>query len=253
LPHCTIPTFSFNHAIRLSPVPRWLSPFLVSTGDDSFDLLRPDRERCLQRIPLQAVTTPALHFRFGNLFALTIEGDNGIRNARQYGSSGFEAPPLRRYEMRRFQSFRLDTSNKCLWNGEDRADIAPKALDVLRYLVERAGQLVTPDEILEALWPGTYVNPEGLRKYIQEIRKVLGDRPNKPIFITTVHQFIASVLDESSAKPLDLPTEAAKKIVGREVALADLDRCLRKAVSSVRSKSYSSSIPPQPSSSTVGD
>jgi DNA-binding winged helix-turn-helix (wHTH) protein/dephospho-CoA kinase len=140
---------------------------------------------------------------------------------------------LRRYEMRMFQSFRLDTPNKCLWNGEDRANLAPKEFDVLRYLVEHAGRLVTPDEILEALWPGTYVNPEGLRKYIQEIRKVLGDRPSKPIFIATVpkrgYQFIAPVLEERSAKPLGLPAEAAKKIVGREMALADLDRCLRKA------------------------
>ena len=136
--------------------------------------------------------------------------------------------------MRRFKSFRLDTANQCLWHGEARADLAPKAFDVLRYLVERAGRLVTPDEILEALWPGTYVNPEGLRKYIQEIRKVLGDRPNKPIFVATLpkrgYQFVAPVIEESTTKPTDLPAEAAKEIVGRELALADLDHCLRKAV-----------------------
>jgi DNA-binding winged helix-turn-helix (wHTH) protein len=57
---------------------------------------------------------------------------------------------------------------------------------VLRYLVEHPGRLVTPDELLEALWPDTYVNPEGLRRYIQEIRKVLGDRPGKPEFIKTM-------------------------------------------------------------------
>jgi DNA-binding winged helix-turn-helix (wHTH) protein len=68
--------------------------------------------------------------------------------------------------MRRFQSFRLDAANQCLWNGEARADLAPKAFDVLRYLVEHAGRrLVTPDELLSALWPDTYVNQEGLRRY----------------------------------------------------------------------------------------
>src|SRR4030088_233139 len=136
--------------------------------------------------------------------------------------------------MRRFQSFRLDAANQCLWNGETRADLAPKAFDVLRYLVEHAGRLVTPDEILEALWPEAYVNPEGLRKYIQEIRRVLGDRPDKPIFIQTLpkrgYQFIASVFDQGTAKPLDIPTEATKKIVGRELALAELDRCLSRAL-----------------------
>src|SRR4030088_2418408 len=136
--------------------------------------------------------------------------------------------------MRRFQSFRLDTANQCLWNGEARADLAPKAFDVLRYLAEHAGRLVTPDELLEALWPDTYVNPEGLRRYIQEIRKVLGDRPDKPAFIQTLpkrgYQFIAPVVEESTAKPLDIPAEATRKIVGRAVAFAELDRCLGKAL-----------------------
>jgi DNA-binding winged helix-turn-helix (wHTH) protein/tetratricopeptide (TPR) repeat protein len=136
--------------------------------------------------------------------------------------------------MRRFQSFRLDTSNQCLWNGEHRADLTPKAFDVLRYLAEHAGRLVTPDELLEALWPDTYVNPEGLRRYIQEIRKVLGDRPDTPSFIQTLpkrgYQFIAAVVDESTAKSVDIPAEATKKIVGRELSLAELDRCLGKAL-----------------------
>ena len=136
--------------------------------------------------------------------------------------------------MRRFQSFRLDTANQCLWHGEARADLTPKAFDVLRYLVEHAGRLVTPDELLEALWPGTYVNPEGLRRYIQEIRKVLGDRPDKPEFIETLpkrgYQFVAPVIEEGIARRLDLPSEAAKTIVGREPALTELDRCLSKAL-----------------------
>jgi DNA-binding winged helix-turn-helix (wHTH) protein/tetratricopeptide (TPR) repeat protein len=136
--------------------------------------------------------------------------------------------------LKRFQSFRLDTANQCLWHGEARANLTPKAFDVLRYLVEHAGRLVTPDELLEALWPGTYINPEGLRGYIQEIRKVLGDRARKPVFIETLpkrgYQFVVPVIEESTVKPLDLPTETTKKIVGREPALAELDRCLSKAL-----------------------
>src|SRR4030088_2771470 len=112
--------------------------------------------------------------------------------------------------MRRFQSFRLDAANQCLWNGETRADLAPKAFDVLRYLVEHAGRLVTPDEILEALWPETYVNPEVLRKYIQEIRKALRDRPANPEFIETLpkrgYRFVAPVTDEAEVEPPELTT-----------------------------------------------
>jgi DNA-binding winged helix-turn-helix (wHTH) protein len=66
--------------------------------------------------------------------------------------------------MKSFQSFRLDPTNHCLWNGEERVRIPPKAFDVLRYLVENPERLVTQDELLQALWPDTYVNPEVLRK-----------------------------------------------------------------------------------------
>src|SRR5262249_8487661 len=97
--------------------------------------------------------------------------------------------------MKAFLSFRLDAADHALWRGEERAQITPKAFDVLRYLVENAGRLVTQDELLEALWAETYVNPEVLRKYILEIRRVLGDRPNEPQYIETVtkrgYRFIA--------------------------------------------------------------
>ena len=116
--------------------------------------------------------------------------------------------------------------------------LTPKAFDVLRYLVEHADRLVTQDEILEALWPGTYVNPEVVKKYVLGIRKVLGDHPDKPAFVATFpkrgYQFIAAVRDESSASTSELSANTPKTIVGREDALAQLDRCLTKALNGKR-------------------
>jgi TolB-like protein/DNA-binding winged helix-turn-helix (wHTH) protein/Flp pilus assembly protein TadD len=115
--------------------------------------------------------------------------------------------------MKLFKTFRLDTANHLLWRNGDRVPLAPKAFDVLAYLVEHAGRLVTQDEILEALWSETYVNPEVLRKYILEIRRTLGDRPDNPEFIETVpkrgYRFVAPVLEESVAEPLVAATSAA--------------------------------------------
>jgi TolB-like protein/DNA-binding winged helix-turn-helix (wHTH) protein/Flp pilus assembly protein TadD len=117
--------------------------------------------------------------------------------------------------MKSFQSFRLDTANQCLWRGQERVPIPPKAYDVLRYLVENPGRLVTQDELLDALWPETYVNPEILRKYILDVRKVLGDRPDKPVFIETVtkrgYRFIAPVIEESATERPDLPASNVTK------------------------------------------
>ena len=105
--------------------------------------------------------------------------------------------------MKAFRAFRLDTVNQCLRRGDKRLAMTPKAYDVLRYLVEHPGRLITQDEILEALWPETYVQPEVLRKYILEIRKVLGDRLDRPLFVETIpkrgYQFVAPVSEEASA------------------------------------------------------
>jgi TolB-like protein/DNA-binding winged helix-turn-helix (wHTH) protein/Flp pilus assembly protein TadD len=107
--------------------------------------------------------------------------------------------------MKLFKTFRLDTANHLLWRNEDRVPLAPKAFDVLAYLVEHAGRVVTQDEIFEALWSETYVNPEVLRKYILEVRKSLGDRPDNPEFIETVpkrgYRFVAPVVEECEAEP----------------------------------------------------
>src|SRR6266436_278148 len=117
--------------------------------------------------------------------------------------------------MKSFRSFRLDTENQCLWRGEERVPMPPKAYDVLRHFVENPGRLITQDEILEKLWTDTYVNPEVLRKYILDIRKILGDRRNKPEFIETVtkrgYRFIAHVVDESATELPDSPTSHAKQ------------------------------------------
>ena len=138
--------------------------------------------------------------------------------------------------MKAFQSFRLDSANQCLWRGEERVQITPKAFDVLRYIVENAGRLVTQDELLEALWPETYVNQEVLRKYILEIRKVLGDRPEKPAFIETVtkrgYRFIAPVVDESADEPSDFSTTEMKSSVAATEEAAIEDQVARETAAS---------------------
>jgi hypothetical protein len=93
---------------------------------------------------------------------------------------------------------------------------------------------VSQDEILEALWPETYVHPEVVKKYVLGIRKVLGDQSNKPEFVATFprrgYQFIMPVRDETASPLSDCTTNGIKTIVGREGALAQLQGALNKAL-----------------------
>src|SRR6266567_4333871 len=131
--------------------------------------------------------------------------------------------------MREFPPFRLDTVNQCLWRGEGPAEerilLAPKAFAVLRYLVEHPGRLVPHDELFEALWPKTYVQPEVLKSHIAAIRAVLEDDARKPIFIETQsrrgYRFIAPVTEDAPTRPsrmTNLP-EAISELIGREAEL----------------------------------
>ena len=136
--------------------------------------------------------------------------------------------------MKAFGPFRLDTVNHCLWRDDERAALTPKAFDVLRYLVEHAHRLVSPDELLEALWPDSYVNPEGIRKYILEVRKALGDRPGQSAFIRTFpkrgYQFLAPVADDREAARCSPAAQLPAAIVGRQDGFTRLDDALQMAL-----------------------
>lgn len=103
--------------------------------------------------------------------------------------------------------------------------MTPKAFDVLRYMVEHPGRLVTPDEMLDAIWSDTYVNPEVLRKYILEIRKALGDKPDTPQFVETIpkrgYRFIASVVDECTVAQTEVLTNGTALTSGIQTQKAE--------------------------------
>ena len=131
-------------------------------------------------------------------------------------------------EVKSFGSFRLDTANHCLWRDAERISITPKGYDVLCYLVQKSPSLVTPNEMLEAIWADTYVNPEVLRKYILEIRKVLGDKSDDPQFVETVpkrgYRFIAPVCADSEPVRPDAAeaiTTSTTEVTASQPALDD--------------------------------
>lgn len=99
--------------------------------------------------------------------------------------------------MHSFGAFQLDSANECLWRDGQRLTLTPRPFAVLRYLVENPERLVTHTELLEALWPQTYVQPQVLRTYVLELRKLLGDDPACPRYIETIpkrgYRFLARV------------------------------------------------------------
>ena len=96
-----------------------------------------------------------------------------------------------------FGPFWLDLTNQCLWQGTRAISLRPKPFAVLKLLVENAGQLVTKQQVLETVWPGTYVSDAVLKDSIRQLREAFGDDAESPVYIETAHRrgyrFIAKV------------------------------------------------------------
>lgn len=129
--------------------------------------------------------------------------------------------------MQRFGEFQLDTASQCLWRCGERIAITPRPFAVLQYLVEHPQRLVTHDELLEALWPETYVQPQVLRTYVLELRKLLADDPSSPRYIETVpkrgYRFLVRVAREGRGGG------GARALMGRESELETLGEELERA------------------------
>jgi DNA-binding winged helix-turn-helix (wHTH) protein len=101
--------------------------------------------------------------------------------------------------MKQFGCFKLDLRNDCLWRDTESLELPPKPFAVLRYLVDNPGRVISHDELLEALWPDTYVQPQVLRTYMLDLRKILGDDARDPHFIQTLpkrgYRFVACVTE----------------------------------------------------------
>jgi DNA-binding winged helix-turn-helix (wHTH) protein/tetratricopeptide (TPR) repeat protein len=146
---------------------------------------------------------------------------------------------VKRHEIA-FEEFRLDPANALLLRGQERIALAPKPFEVLRYLIDRHGELVTKDELLDAIWPELHVSQGTLSVTMSAVRSALRDDAEKPRFIETVtrrgYRFIAPVagvpLDSTEAIPERLPPvpsaapTRSRWWVGRDAMIEAMDDLL---------------------------
>jgi DNA-binding winged helix-turn-helix (wHTH) protein/tetratricopeptide (TPR) repeat protein/TolB-like protein len=74
-------------------------------------------------------------------------------------------------ELREFDRFRLDASALVLWCGDGIVDLPPKAIEVLSLLIERSGEVVSKNDLIEHVWPESFVEEGNLTHQIYELRK----------------------------------------------------------------------------------
>ncbi|OGT70251.1 MAG: hypothetical protein A3H44_00975 [Gammaproteobacteria bacterium RIFCSPLOWO2_02_FULL_57_10] len=73
-----------------------------------------------------------------------------------------------------------------LTQGEQEVKVTPRSMDVLNYLAEHAGEVVSHDELLNHFWHGSFPSDHAVHKAIAELRGALGDDAHHPIYIRTI-------------------------------------------------------------------
>ena len=80
-----------------------------------------------------------------------------------------------------FEEFELDLDRCLLLRNGEELKLRPQSFDVLHYLVERSGQLVTKEDLLSEVWAGRAVTPDSITQCLMEIRAVLGDENHSKV------------------------------------------------------------------------
>ena len=80
-----------------------------------------------------------------------------------------------------FEGCTLDLVQGVLRVQDREVSLRPKSFEVLRYLVENAGRLVSKDELLQAIWPNVTVTDDSLKRCVSEIRLALRDSEQRII------------------------------------------------------------------------
>src|SRR5262249_7198417 len=105
-----------------------------------------------------------------------------------------------------------------------RVEIEPKAFDLLVYLLHQREQVVTKDELLDKLWPGTVVSEAALTRCIARAREAIGDDGEQQRIIKTQHgrgyRFVAAVrehtLERKLAALLSADVKGYSRLMGEE-------------------------------------
>jgi predicted ATPase/DNA-binding winged helix-turn-helix (wHTH) protein len=139
----------------------------------------------------------------------------------------------------RFGRFRVFPKERALFEGDKPVRIGGRALEILIALLERPGQLLSKDELMERVWPKIFVQPSNLTVHIAALRRALKDGQDGTRWIVNTvgrgYAFVGTVVREGARVPVpeaggttsfgNLPSSLAP-LLGRDACLANLKEAL---------------------------
>ena len=122
-----------------------------------------------------------------------------------------------------FGEFTLDVARGCVLKGGKEIQLRPKVYETLKYLVEHSGRLIGKQELIQAVWPDSFVTDDSLVQCTVELRRALDDRTQR--ILKTVprrgYLFRAHVVQRpSDASPIPAAEAIALSVLGEPPAKA---------------------------------
>lgn len=87
--------------------------------------------------------------------------------------------------MIKFGSFQIDPRTWLLTSDHEPVELSPRLVEILGFIIERQGSIVTKDELLERFWPDVHISDNTLARAIADIRKALGEDAAAPRYLET--------------------------------------------------------------------
>jgi len=106
-------------------------------------------------------------------------------------------------DMYEFGEFHMDVQNRILRRGQNLVPLTPKAFEVLQVLVQKNGEVIAKDELMNAAWPDSFVEDSNLTQTVFMLRKALGETRDQPYILTVPgrgYRFIAPVIKPAPVK-----------------------------------------------------
>lgn len=98
-----------------------------------------------------------------------------------------------------FGPYRLDPEEGALWREREIVSVRPKCFDLLLYLIQHHGKLITKETLLADVWKDVVVSESALSRTVAELRDILQDNAEAPQFIETIkrrgYKFIGKVAE----------------------------------------------------------
>jgi predicted ATPase/DNA-binding winged helix-turn-helix (wHTH) protein len=125
-----------------------------------------------------------------------------------------------------FSRFTLDVARGCVLRGQQEIKLRPKVYEALKYLVENPGRLITKQELIQAVWPDTFVTDDSLVQCTVELRRALEDHNQQ--LLKTVPRRGYVLMAEVVQGPGTAAHSAATDVVSLEMCKAPLANMARR-------------------------